>query len=365
MIDLIHNGQASGDVASRLLTNGFHPGALRPWYETVKLPDGREVPKCYPGTSQPISYCTNAEGKVVTTNTVASMRKDDWKLLDDAVLKAARSRLRAVADLRERGLVLNIPNGMAKTQLDWERETDITGATVSMDGMRESEKDGPGFDLKSLPLPIIHKDFEFSARYLAAARAGGTPLDTSTAEKAGRVVAEEAEKLLLGISSYQVSTSLLIQGYTNLTGRLTKVLTLPTASGWTGATLIRQLLEMREQLQAVNRYGPYMIYISKGWDIVMDQDYSTAKGDNTLRDRIRAIGDFEDVRTLDFLTGYQILMIQMTSDVVREVIGMDITTVQWESKGGMLLHYKVMAIMVPNLRADINGSGGIVHGTAA
>ncbi len=40
---------------------------------------------------------------------------------------------------------------------------------------------------------------------------------------------------------------------------------------------------------------------------------------------------------------------------------MDITTVQWESVGGMRLNFKVMAIQVPQLRADHYGNCGILH----
>jgi hypothetical protein len=47
------------------------------------------------------------------------------------------------------------------------------------------------------------------------------------------------------------------------------------------------------------------------------------------------------------------------------VIGMDVTTVQWETHGGMRLNFKVMAIMVPQLRSDFNGNAGIVHGSTA
>jgi len=57
--------------------------------------------------------------------------------------------------------------------------------------------------------------------------------------------------------------------------------------------------------------------------------------------------------------------VQQTSDVIREVVGMDITTVQWEEEGGMRLNFKVMAILVPQLRADFNGNTGIVHGSTA
>ena len=62
---------------------------------------------------------------------------------------------------------------------------------------------------------------------------------------------------------------------------------------------------------------------------------------------------------------YVMVMVQMTTDVVREVVGMDITTVQWETKGGMQLNFKVMAILVPQLRADQNGNTGIVHAVAS
>jgi hypothetical protein len=55
------------------------------------------------------------------------------------------------------------------------------------------------------------------------------------------------------------------------------------------------------------------------------------------------------------------IMVQMTPDVARAVNGMDITTVQWESVGGMRLNFKVMAIQVPQLRADHYGSCGVLH----
>jgi hypothetical protein len=57
------------------------------------------------------------------------------------------------------------------------------------------------------------------------------------------------------------------------------------------------------------------------------------------------------------------VMVQMTPDVARAVNGMDITTVQWESQGGMRLNFKVMCIQVPQLRADYYGNCGILDAT--
>ncbi len=351
-MDFILNGQANGDVATKLMQAEFDPNCLRPYIGG----DGR-------------SYITaNVGGKpiaVPTQNATASLRKDDWKILDDAVVKAAKPRLRAVGDLRGRGLTYNIPNGMGKTVLETETQSDISAATMSMDGLRQSQADSPNFGLSNLPLPIIHKDFHFSARQVMTSRNGGSPLDTTTAELAARRVAELAEQLLLGTADTYAFGGGTIYGYTNYPSALVKVLTNPTASGWTPATTVNEVLEMRLQSQLAYHYGPWILYSSPNWDIYLDDDYSTAKGDLTLRDRIRKIEGIEDVKTLDYLTGYQLLMVQMTSDVVREVVGMDITTVQWESEGGMRLNFKVMAILVPQLRADSNSNTGIVHGNVA
>ena len=352
-MEFILNGQANGNVAAVLMQTGFSVNALRPY--TGK--DGR-------------SYITviNKAGKaeaIPLTNATASLRKDDWKLLDEAVVKAAKPRLRAVADLRAAGLTYSIPNGMGKTVLETETQSDISDAIISMDGLRESNTDRPVFELTNLPLPIIHKDFQFSARQVMASRNGGSPLDTTTAELAARRVAEEAEKLLLGVSSSYAYGGGTIYGYTNYPSALSKVITSPTADGWTPAATVQEVLEMRYQSQVAYHYGPWMLYCSPSWDVYMDDDYSAAKGDLTLRDRLRKIEGIQDVRTLDYLTSYDLILVQMTSDVVREVIGMDITTVQWETKGGMQLNFKVMAILVPQLRADQNANTGIVYGAIA
>ena len=55
-------------------------------------------------------------------------------------------------------------------------------------------------------------------------------------------------------------------------------------------------------------------------------------------------------------------MVQMTSDVARAVSALDITTLQWEGMGGMEMNFRVMAIMVPQLRTDFYGNTGIMHG---
>lgn len=350
-MDFLLNGQAQGSVATTLMQNGFDVNALRPWIAD----DGRHY------------VSRNERGALVAVplmNATATLRKDEWIQLDTAVLKAAKERLRIVSDLKSAGLTFNIPNGMGKTVLETQAVSDITPATISMDPARKSESDRPHFDLTNLPLPVIHKDYDFNARQIAASRNGGSPLDTTMAELAGRRVAEEAEKLILGVSdnnsySYGGGT---IYGLTNYPYRGTKTLTDPTDTNWTPRVLVTEILSMRAASVAKFHYGPWVLYVSTGWDEYLDEDYSDAKGDNTLRERIQKINGITEIRTADYLTGMQMVLVQMTSDVIRLVEGMGITTVQWETNGGMTLHFKVMTIQVPQLRSDFNHKSGIIHG---
>jgi uncharacterized linocin/CFP29 family protein len=356
MPDYILNGQAVGGVASALLASGFDVGALRPYRGL----DGQ-------------SYITrnNASGKpeaVPVMNANATLLRLEWQLLDEVVVRAALPRLRAVADIRGRGLQFTIPNGMAKTVLQTQAQSAMTAATMSMDGLAESAGDRPVYDLTNLPLPIIHKDFSFSARQIAVSRNGSMPLDLSVAESAARRVAEGAEQLLLGVAGSYAYGGGTVYGFTNFPSRITKALTDPTDSTWTPRTLVQEVLSMRQLSQAALHYGPWIMYTSLAWDQYLDEDLNTSSANAsniTLRDRLRRIEGIEDIVTLDYLNGYDALLVQLTSDVVREVVGMDITTVQWETKGGMELNFKVMAILVPQVRADFNGNTGIVHGSVS
>lgn len=348
-LDFILNGAGQGDVATRLLNCGFNTNMLRPWLGN----DGK-------------SYVTLVENGVAKaypiTNTTATLRKDDWIHLDTAIIKAARPRLKLVADLRGAGLTYSIPNGMGTTVLQTERMTDVGPAIVSMDGLRDSQRDRPEFDLTNLPLPIISKDFSFSARQLATSRSGGSPLDTTMAEQCGRKVAEIAEEMAIGsYATYQYGGGF-VYGLINFPDRETYEITAPTTTGWTPDDLVNEILGMRKKLEDAYHFGPYRLYFAKDWGQYLDRDYSAVKGDNTLRDRVAKIESISGLQTLDYLTGWQIVMVQMTSDVIREVIGMDFTTVQWPSKGGLELNFKVMGIIVPQVRCDITGKSGVCHG---
>lgn len=406
--DFVTNGTGSGEVGEGLQSVRFDPGLLRPYFNErgqkcaavatgrmVTNAQGRQVPERQEMT---INELRNMGVDSPVFNATA-LRKEEWLMLDTAVHRAARLRLRAWADLAGANTFGGF-NGMSKMVLEYETMSDPSEAMVDMDGLGEGRNDAPVFQLEGLPLPITHSGFWFSQRKLAISRNTGTPLDSVMAEAAGRRVAEMVEKTTIGVetgvtyggNSTQVGgygRTSQVYGYTNFSARLTKTnVTAPTAGGYTPANTLSDVLAMRQQLYSNKFYGPFMLYHSNDWDTYLDNDYyvtitsGAVAPVKTLRQRLREIEGITDVRRLDYLASsatafsaapdyitsanaFTLILVQMTPDVVRAVNGMDLTVVQWESQGGMRLNFKVMCIWVPQLAADYYGRTGILHATTA
>lgn len=356
----------SGNWARQLLENELDVGIMRPYVASNGQAYVTRNTAAYDPKQQKVVLQPKA---IPVRNDNATLRFLDWIQLDDAVIKAALPRLKAVSDLQSRGLNYNLPNGIAKSVLQYQQQSNIGGAEISMDGLRQSESDRPVFSLIQFPLPIIHKDFQFSLRQVLESRTGLSPLDTTTAQLAGRRVAEQVEQLLLGCTNtnFLGKTSFTwaantIQGYMNYANRISYSLTLPTAAGWTPADTVADVLQMIKASQQHNHFGPWVLYHGLLWGPYMNDDYKPTYNSTTLRERVMGIEDIQDVVSLDYVPDYSLILVQMTQDVVRMVVGMPITTVQWESHGGLQLNFKVMCVMVPQIRTDFYSNTGLVHG---
>jgi hypothetical protein len=345
-MELIQNGTGTGAVSSRLLQSNMDPGILKPFIGD----DG-------------MSYQTaiiNGKAKAVPILNTATLRKDEWKQMDDAILFAAQERLIGVADLYSRGLVYNIGNGLGKTVLEYEDLNEMTAAEITMDAVTPTQKDRPQYDLKYLPLPIIHKDFSFNIRALNASRTTGTPLDVVAGMQAARQVSEKVEDILFnGASTYTYGGGT-IYGYTDHPNKSSVTLSTQwDASAATGTTILDDVRAMKQAAIDAKHYGPYVLYIPTNYETTLDDDFKS-ESDKTIRQRILEISGIQDVKVADKLTDDTVVLVQMTSDVVRMVEGLAMQTVEWQEGGGFTTNYKVLTIMVPQIRADQNGNSGIV-----
>lgn len=361
-----------GDIASQMVMNNFDPRCLRPFLNenrqaVITKMVGRD------GNNKPIL-------QNVVTHNAATLRKDDWIQIDQAVVTAARPRLRFFNDLRANGLNINLPNALGKTVWQYERQSSISPATASMDGLRKGDGDRPTYDMDQMPLPIIHKDFSFSARQIAVSRNSNVPLDVTTAGMASTMVAEKVERLALGVDPEYSFGGGHVYGVCNYPYRLTNVFSNPwldPAPGqfgprdtdWTPWHLQKEILDARRTMNEHRRYGPFAIYHSPDFDEVLDDDYNqNTSGISvalTLRERLMKIDAIQSIKTSEFLPPRTMVMLEMNQQTIQAITGMDITTVQWQTEGGFEIHFKVLCMLLPRLKSDFYGNCGIFHATAS
>lgn len=349
-MDMIGKGTSTGPVASQAA--GLNSGKLRPFIDEKT---GRSYITVHTGGS--VADAKNFVTQEINTN--ATLRRDEWKQLDMAVIGVSRSRLVGINDLRTRGLVYKLGNALGTTVLESHELSDAFEAELSMDGLSRTQGDRPEYTTTYLPIPIIHVDYEINARVLEASRKLGNPLDTSSAELASRKVSEKLESLLFTSTTYKFGGGT-IYSYLNHPDRNT--VTLSThwdASGKTGADIVKDVRNMKQANINAKHYGPYVLYIPTAYETVLDADYDSTTPGTTIRERILKIANIASVQVIDTLVDNNVLLIQMTSDVVRLVSGMPITNVQWGEQGNMVTQFKVMSIEVPQVRSDTEGNSGV------
>lgn len=359
-VDLIgKGGQIQGDVAGVMTQGELNVGAMRPFVGT----DGKSYMTVYKG-SDPTKLSNYS---IVPINTNATLRRDEWKTLDEAILAESRYRLGGIEDLITNGLTYNLGNAMGTTVLEWHDVNDTLEADVTMDAITRSKGGRPKFQHNYLPIPIIHVDYEINARELATSRNMGNGVDVVDAEMAARRVSEKLENMLFTDTTYAFGgtdsrTRNSIYSYINHPDR--NLVTLSTnwdAAAKSAADLLNDVINMKQSSINARHHGPWMLYIPTAYETVLDQDYDTTTPGITIRERILKISGIKGIKEIDTLAANNVFLVQMTKDVVRLVRGMGITNVQWETEGKFLTKYKVLTIQVPQIRSDQSGRSGIIH----
>lgn len=365
-VDLITANGALGEIANKLAMSGrLDIGRMRPYIEQ----DGQTYVSVYVGgdPKKEDAY------RVLQINQAGTLRRDEWKQLDEAVLKVAESRLGGFQDLIDAGLVYNLGNAMGTTVLEYHdiSDTDLS-ADITMDGITRAQGARPQFTTNYLPIPIVHADYEINTRVLAASRNLGNPLDTTMAERAARKVQEKLELMLFGDTTYSYGGGT-IYSYMNFpsANTETEVTSILGANASTilvpwneadGTKIVQQVIAMKQASLNDKFFGPWNLYIPPAYETILDEDYQVSGGKViTIRDRLMAISGIKNIRVIDFMPADTVLLVQMTSDVVRVVRGMGLQNVEWSTEGNMVTKYKVMTIQVPQIRADQEGKCGIVR----
>lgn len=306
------------------------------------------------------------EGRALSASalrTLDTLRHEEWKYFDDALVEEAAIRLVGVGDLIAAGLTRNVPNALGKMVFGYEKVGNMDPAQTSLDGLGQTDNDRQEFDLAQLPLPITHKDFFINLRTLAASRERGESLDTTQVRTAGRVVAEQLEKMLFqGGPSFG---GLAIYGYMTHPDR--NVAGFDSTKNWgdatkSGASYLNDVLTMKAGLIGDRMYGPYTIYVPANADVQLDRDYDTTSAARiTIRARLLQVAGVGAIKVADQLPSANVVMKQDTVDVAAWVNGETLQTVQWDEAGGFKVNFKAFAIGVPLIRSDASGRSGVFH----
>ena len=358
-MDFIGHGNSQGEVAAQFQANQLNPSKLRPYLALDAEGKLGSYVSIFKGgdPKKPESYNT------VQVNAEAVLRREEWQSLDSAILGIAEQRLTGFNDLVNRGLVYNLGNAMGTTVLESHTVSDAMEAEMTMDGVSRSKGDRPVFGTTYLPIPIIHVDYEINSRVLAASRSLGNPLDTTSAERAARRVAEKLEDMLFTSTTYSFGGGTI---YSLVNHPSRELVNLSTYGDWadtatTGAKIVESVLAMKQASINNYFYGPWVLYIPTNYETRLDNDYDATTPGTTIRERIMKIAGIQAIKVIDRLASSNVLLVQTTTDVVRIVRGMGLTNVQWSTEGNFVNKYKVLTIQVPQIRSDYNNRTGIVH----
>ena len=363
-VDLMGNGQS--DIANYFGATGKTDfGTKRPFlYQDTKTGNWGAYISVYKGGDP--KKITSYQNVPININ-AATLRRDEWKALDEAVINVARERLVGIADLEANNLVYNLNNAMGTTVFEWHDVGDTMEADMTMDGVTRSRGGRTVFQHNYLPIPIIHSDYEINARALPASRSLGNPLDTYAAENAARRVAEKLEDMLFTDTTYSYGETdarsrNTIYSYVNFPDKNDIVLSVNwDDSSKTGADIIADVLSMKQASIDDYHWGPWKLYIPTAYETVLDSDYDPTTPGTTIRERILKISGISGITVVDRLSANNVLLVEMKSDTIRLIKGMAMTNLQADTEFGFVNKYKVLTIQVPQIRSDSNGRCGIVH----
>lgn len=343
-------------------------------YETAQLvdPTSQSGQELLAGGSRPLRV--NKQSGLVQINTARGLtvnsllRKQEWEELDAAVIEAARFPLRAVEDVRSRGLIQPL-GGIGTTVSQWNISSEMTKADLNMSGRAVGEMDRVDFQLAGVPVPIAHKSFVIGQRELEASRRMGDGLDITNATEATRVVAEKLEDMLFNGADV-VMNGAQIYGYRTHPQRATDTASNYGGGAWDDATtdledVVPTVAGMISAANNNRHYGPFILYLSTDQYNFAALNYFDDGSDTTPLDRIQRLPQVAAVQQIDadMLPNGEALLVQMSRSVVDWAEAMMIRLVEWTSGDGLTGNFKVMAVAAPRVKARYDGKSGVVHAT--
>lgn len=290
----------------------------------------------------------------------ALLRRYEWEEIDRAVVDIARLPNVAMADFQRLGLIRPL-GGLGVIVSTYEQLGDMSDAELSMEGIKRGEMGQVDYTPQSVPVPIIHKDFQVYQRYLAVTRRNGEPIDVTNAQVATRRVRDRIEQVIFNGDTKSLK-GYTIYGFRTKPERLQK--TAAQCGGGDFATEgnpYKTLVGGVGFLTAAGFPGPFGVYVARSQYTEMLHRLTDGSSKSELAAINEGIPGLSFISPADALTAGEVIMWQLATDVADVAVAQDIATVQWDEMGGMIVNFRVMTALVPRFKHDANGACGLLH----
>lgn len=309
--------------------------------------------------SQSLNGLETAMAKKLTGN--GTLRHEEEKAYDDMLIDVTRQRAQAVGLLQAMGLTQSGSIGDIISL--YETVSDTKPANISMYAEGEKENVSVLFGEVGVRIPVIHSHFTINDRQLASSRKRGATLDVTTGASATANVWLAANDMLVK-GALDLGKDNAIYGITNRPGSM--VASSFTTAAWNGTTfngrtIYEEANGFIEVANEKNYFGPFVLFVSTKIYNVLNLDYNNDKGGTiSVRERIEQFPAISRVVPIDQMEDDQVVMVQMTKDVLDWFSAVDIQTLEYDNP---YLHTNYMVYMIGAPRVKINqqGNTGIVR----
>lgn len=304
-------------------------------------------------------FYVNRRGQYVANS---MLTKDEWYEVENTVIQPALYPLKLVNLLRSRGLVKKL-GGIGTLITTWYMTGEVTPAGVNMTGMGNADNDLPDVSQAGAPVPVIFKPFQLDARQLEASRRSGDGLDLTTLYATTRVVNEKLEDLIVNGANVKLN-GFSLYGLRNHPYRITS-----TAAGdWgTIANILPTVNSMVAAAQTNKFPGPFALFISQDQWLEANSLYYGSDSNITPISRIKQneLISYIDSLPTEILPSGELLLVQLTPDVIDLAEAMGVQVREWTSGDGWQTSFKVMTVAAPRIKARGDNKTGIIHYTGA
>lgn len=295
-------------------------------------------------------------------NAGTSLRYDEWKAIDEQLVATQLQWMAGIADLYEYSLDTN-NGGLGTIIHEYETVSGLGEADVDMTGEGAGSNDKPKYGIDGVPVPLVHKKIDINKRKLEASRKRGEAIDTTIVAESAKVIAEKQESMLFNGHATKVDGKS-IYGYTTHPSK--NDVTLALNWGTTPANIEADFRALLAAADAVNRKGPFIIYVSKTeWSYLRKNISTTGDSVKTYYQAMKEMfAEIIDIKVSYALATGNVVMVQMDKGTVDLSISQEMTRLEMESKF-FQIKLMVFQAMIHRIKVDGDGTTGVFHGTAA